>query len=103
MAKPTAFRRLMRSPPMRTAQFTVGAILVTLGPLILGPTTPGPFGTMAFAGGLVLMLRNSRWARRRYVLLRKRHPKFGRYAEIALRRRRSRQPLEPAGEPAHAG
>jgi hypothetical protein len=104
MAKPTAFRRLMRSPPMRVAQFTVGAILVTFGPAILGPTTPGPFGTMAFAGGLVLMLRNSRWARRRYVVLKKRHPKFGRYAEIALRRRKkSGQALEQPGEPAHAG
>lgn len=100
MSKPTPFRRLMRSPPMRMAQFGLGAILVTFGPLILGPTTPGPFGTMAFAAGLMLMLRNSRWARRRYVVLRKRHPRFGRYAEIALRRRRPRQ---PAGEPAHAG
>lgn len=104
MAQPTPFRRLMRSPPMRMAQFGVGAILVMFGPLVLGPTTPGPFGTMAFAAGLVLMLRNSRWARRRYVVLKKRHPKFGHYAEIALRRRRkSGQTLEPAGEPAHAG
>jgi hypothetical protein len=100
MSKSTPFRRLMRSPPMRTAQFGLGTILVTFGPPILGPTTPGPFGTMAFAAGLVLMLRNSRWARRRYVVLKKRHPRFGRYAELALRRRRSRH---PAGEPAHAG
>jgi hypothetical protein len=109
MAKPTPFRRLMRSPPMRMAQFGVGAVLVIFGPAVLGPTTPGPFGTMAFAGGLVLMLRNSRWARRRYVILKKRYPKFGHYAEIALRRRSksnrdgSGQPLEQAGEPAHAG
>ena len=101
MASPSPFRRLMRSPPMRVAQFTLGAILVMFGPLVLGPTTPGPFGTMAFAAGLVLMLRNSRWARRRYVVLKRRHPRFGRYAEIALRRR-SRQPLQQAGEPAHA-
>lgn len=98
--KPTPFRRLMRSPPMRMAQVGLGAILVAFGPLVLGPTTPGPFGTMAFTAGLVLMLRNSRWARRRYVILRKRHPRFGRYAEIALRRRRSGR---PTGEPAHAG
>lgn len=104
MSQPSPFRRFMRSPPMRIAQFTLGAILVVLGPAVLGPTTPGPFGTMAFAGGLVLMLRNSRWARRRYVVLKKRHPKFGRFAEVALRRKRkSGQPLEQAGEPAHAG
>ena len=88
---------------MRMAQFGAGAILVTFGPLLLGPTTPGPFGTLAFAGGLVLMLRNSRRARRRYVILKRRHPRFGHYAEIALRRRRSRQALQQAGEPAHAG
>ncbi len=88
---------------MRMAQFGAGAILVTFGPLLLGPATPGPFGTLAFAGGLVLMLRNSRRARRRYVILKRRHPRFGHYAEIALRRRRSRQALQQAGEPAHAG
>lgn len=85
------------------AQFGAGAILVTFGPLLLGPTTPGPFGTLAFAGGLVLMLRHSRRARRRYVLLTRRHPRVGHSAEIALRRRRSRQALQQAGEPAHAG
>ncbi len=87
----------MRSPPMRMLQGGVGAILVIFGPLILGPTTPGPFGTLAFAGGLVLMLRNSRWARRRYVTLKRRHPKFGRYSEIALRRRRKPAPSAPPG------
>lgn len=88
MSTASPLRRVMRSPPMRMLQVGLGAILVVFGPLLLGPTTPGPFGTLAFAGGLVLMLRNSRWARRRYVILKRRHPKFGRYAEIALRRRR---------------
>ncbi|MDO9488199.1 MAG: hypothetical protein Q7J32_07475 [Sphingomonadaceae bacterium] len=96
MSRPSPFRRFMRSPPMRMAQVGVGAILVVFGPLLLGPTTPGPFGTLAFAGGLVLMLRNSRWARRRYVILKRRHPRFGRYAEIALRRRRKPGPAAPA-------
>lgn len=82
----------MRSPPMRLLQMALGALLLVLGPLILGPTTPGPFGTFAFAAGLVLVLRNSRWARRRYVILKRRHPRFGRFAEIALRR----QPRRPA-------
>ncbi len=90
MSAPSPFRRFMRSPPMRMLQVAVGAILVIFGPLLLGPTTPGPFGTLAFAAGLVLMLRNSSWARRRYVILKRRHPKFGRYAEIALRRRQKR-------------
>lgn len=91
MQKPGPFRRFMRSPPMRMLQVGVGTLMVVLGPLILGPTTPGPFGMLAFAGGLVLILRNSRWARRRYVILKRRHPRFGRYAEIALRRQRRRE------------
>jgi CBS domain containing-hemolysin-like protein len=101
MAAPP-LRRFMRSPPMRAVQLGVGAILVTFGPLVLGPTTPGPFGTLAFGAGLVLLLRNSRWARRRYVKLKKRHPKFGRFAEIALRRS-GKKPVKQAHEPAHAG
>lgn len=92
----------MRSPPMRMLQVGIGAILVIFGPLILGPTTPGPFGTLAFAGGLVLMLRNSLWARRRYVILKRRHPRFGRYAEIALRRHRGRRANPPLAPPAPA-
>lgn len=102
MPAPTAFRRLMRSPPMRWLQMAVGIVLVVLGPAVLGPTTPGPFGTMAFAGGLVLILRNSRWARRRYVKLKRQHPRFGRFAELALRRSRKKS-VQPAHKPAHAG
>jgi hypothetical protein len=82
----------MRSPPMRMLQIGVGAILMLFGPLILGPTTPGPFGLLSFGAGLVLLLRNSRWARRRYVILKRRHPRFGKVAELALRRRRGVKP-----------
>lgn len=92
MPAPTPFRRFMRSPPMRMLQIVVGVILLVFGPLILGPTTPGPFGLLSFGAGLVLLLRNSRWARRRYVMLKRRHPRFGRVAELALRRRRGVKP-----------
>ncbi len=92
MPAPTPFARFMRSPPMRMLQIGLGAILVIFGPLILGPTTPGPFGLLSFGAGLVLLLRNSRWARRRYVILKRRHPKFGKVAELALRRRRGIKP-----------
>ena len=100
MPAPTPLARFMRSPPIRALQIGVGVILLVFGPLILGPTTPGPFGLLSFGAGLVLLLRNSRWARRRYVILKRRHPRFGRVAELALRRRRStKAPVTPAVAP----
>jgi len=88
----------MRTPPMRAATLAVGALLMILGPLLGGPL-PGPFGILAFAAGLALVLRASPWARRRYVAFRHRHPRWGRWTELALRRRRRlRQPVQQANE-----
>ena len=86
MSSHSALARVLRSPAMRTAQFVVGVILMILGPLIGGPL-PGPLGIVAFAAGLALVLRNSPWARRRYVMFKRRHPRWGHWADVALRRR----------------
>ena len=86
MRSPSNFTRFMRSPTMRMAQLLAGGLLMTLGPLIGGPL-PGPIGILAFAAGLALVLRNSPWARRRYVLFKRRHPRWGHWADVALRRR----------------
>lgn len=57
----------------RWSQLIVGWLLMILGPLIGGPL-PGPFGIIGFAAGLILVLRNSRWARRFFIRLKRRHP-----------------------------
>jgi hypothetical protein len=86
MIHPDTLRLFMRRPAMRMAQLVAGVLLMTLGPLIGGPL-PGPLGIVAFAAGLALVLRSSAWARRRYVLFKRRHPRWGHWTEVALRRR----------------
>lgn len=83
----------MCHPSMRTAQFGLGVMLMTVGPLILGPL-PGPGGIVALAAGLTLVLRNSAWARRRYVRFKRRHPRWGHWTDVALRRRPWRRAAE---------
>lgn len=47
---------------------------------------PGPGGLFVFGGGLILLLRNSCWARRRYVKAKRRWPKLGHLGDRVLRR-----------------
>ena len=48
----------VRSPILRIGQLVLGVLLI-LGAPILAPL-PGPAGIFLFAGGMVLILRNSR-------------------------------------------
>ena len=73
-----------RSPLMRTALCTLGVILIAATPLI--GIVPGPGGIFVFAAGMVLILRNSDWAQRQFARAKKRWPRFGHYADMALRR-----------------
>lgn len=73
----------------RWAQIIIGWILIVLGPLIGGPI-PGPFGFIAFGLGLMLVLRNSRWARRLFIRLQRRYPRAGGWIRRALLRRKQR-------------
>jgi len=95
-------RSFMRSPPMRLAQVAVGVLLLTIGPIIGGPLIPGPFGILSAAAGLALILRNSPWARRRYIVFKRRYPRWGHWTEVALRRRPLRQKAQQADQPADA-
>jgi hypothetical protein len=52
----------------------------------LAGVLPGPGGIIVFAIGLGLTLRNSAWARRRYVNFKKRFPKSGDLADWGMRR-----------------
>ncbi len=74
-----------RHPALRLLQLTAGVLLI-VGAGIVAPL-PGPGGIFLFAGGLVLILRNSRWAQVRFVRLKRRWPRIGGLVDRAMRRR----------------
>ncbi|WP_227698484.1 hypothetical protein [Sphingomonas hengshuiensis] len=78
-----------RTPLLRTLFFATGVLLVAATPLV--GIIPGPGGIFVFAAGLVLMLQNSPWARKRFAQLKRRWPRSGHYADRALRRRSFRR------------
>ena len=51
-----------------------------------------------FAAGLVLVLQNSAWARKKFARLKRRYPRFAHYSDLALRRRSFRRRRERARE-----
>ena len=77
--------RRPRHPVIRWLQIAAGLLLWLLVPII-GPI-PGPGGVFLFAGGLVLILRNSHWARIRWARTKRRWPKLGNAADRIMRRR----------------
>jgi hypothetical protein len=83
-----------RSAALRTALFALGVILLLLNPVI-GPL-PGPGGILVFAAGLTLVLRNSRWAKRRFARAKRRWPRLGDLADRGLRRASARRRRERA-------
>lgn len=88
-----------RNPMVRTALFVTGCTLLALSPLV--GVIPGPGGLVLAAAGLALILRNSRWAKRRYVRLKRRRPGAGDWADWAMRRPsyRRRRALAEAPRP----
>ena len=59
--------------------------LLVLGAPLLGPI-PGPGPLIILPIGLALILKNSRWAKKRYARLARQHPEYARWANWALRR-----------------
>ena len=59
---------------MRLLLTLLGAVLILLG-FAIAPL-PGPLGVPVTVVGLMLVLRNSFWARRRFVRLQHRHPRW---------------------------
>lgn len=78
------WRVFERKPAARFGLFVFGCIVVIASPII--GAIPGPGGIFVFAFGLGLMLRYSRWAKRRYVHFKRRWPKHGAWADWGLRR-----------------
>ncbi|MDQ2893391.1 MAG: PGPGW domain-containing protein [Pseudomonadota bacterium] len=74
-----------RHPVSRIAQLVCGALLI-IAAGVIGPL-PGPGGIFLFAGGLILILRNSRWARLRFARAKRRWPRIGKLLDHTMRRR----------------
>ena len=74
----------VRHPALRPAMLALGAALIVAAPLV--GVLPGPGGILVFAVGLSLVLRHSRWARRRYARFKRQRPKRGDWADWGMRR-----------------
>ena len=84
-----SWRALRRTEGWRLSMLVLGLLLLILAPLI--GALPGPGGIFVFAGALTLLLRNSAWVRRRYVLFKRRWPKHGAWADWGLRRKSAKR------------
>ena len=82
-------RVLNATETMRVAQLVVGILFVLVTPLI--GLLPGPGGVVVFGIGLGLILRNSAWAKRRYVAFKRKRPKMGGWADWGLRRKSAKR------------
>jgi hypothetical protein len=69
---------------MRAAQLGLGGVLI-IGAGIMGPL-PGPGGIFLFAGGMILILRNSRRAKTKWARLKRRWPRTGHMVDRVMRR-----------------
>ncbi|MCJ8157470.1 hypothetical protein [Sphingomonas sp. LaA6.9] len=89
---------IARDERVRYALFLLGCALIVLAPIV--SPLPGPGGIVLFAIGASLALRNSHWAKKRYVAFKKRHPKYGEWADWSLRRASAKRRAEIARDQA---
>ncbi len=74
----------------RLALMALGWLLIVAAPVV--GVLPGPGGIFVFAGGVILLIRNSGRAKRRYVRMKRRWPKLGRHTDRMMRR--GKRPVE---------
>lgn len=72
------------SSPWRIPLMALGWFLIALSPFV--GVLPGPGGIFVFLAGAILLMRNSVWAKRRYVALKRRWPRFGHACDRIMRR-----------------
>jgi hypothetical protein len=84
MSIKSSWSELSRNGTVRFALFLLGVLLLIAAPIV--GLLPGPGGIFVFAIGLGLALKNSAWAKRRYVDFKRRFPKPGGWADWGLRR-----------------
>jgi hypothetical protein len=87
---------LGRIPAVRTSLFCFGWVLIACAPL--AGILPGPGGIILFGAGAGLVLKYSASAKRKYVHLKRGHPKKGAWADWGLRRKSARRRLARDGE-----
>jgi hypothetical protein len=80
----TWWRNLTNIAAVRAGLVVLGCLLIVATPVV--GALPGPGGVFVFAAGLTLVLRYSDWAKKKYVHLKRRHPKKGAWADWGLRR-----------------
>jgi hypothetical protein len=80
---------LGRIPAVRSALFVLGLLLMLVSPAL--GVLPGPGGLIVFGAGLGLTLKYSEWAKRQYVVFKRKHPNKGRWADWGMRRRSARR------------
>jgi hypothetical protein len=80
----TSTRRPIPHPFKRYGQLVLGILLIVLAPL--AAPLPGPAGAVLFAGGMILVLRNSASARQRWARLKRRFPRIGAFLDRLMRR-----------------
>ena len=93
--RPNFLQTLIRSEPGRVVQLGLGIVLILLAPIAATVPQPIPIGIILLGAGLALILRNSGWARRKYVRWQHRYPRAGRITDMGMRRRRKKAPLRP--------
>ena len=76
---------LGRIPAVRTGLFFLGWLLMASAPLV--GIIPGPGGVIVFAAGAGLVLKYSEWAKRKYVVFKRRHPNKGAWIDWGMRRK----------------
>lgn len=94
-------RAINANEVVRLAQLMLGCVLIILAPIV--SPLPGPGGIVVFALGLGLVLRNSAWARRRYVGFKKKRPQMGSWTDWGLRRKSARRRGERAKQARQTG
>ena len=97
MNRPGFLVVLVRSEPFRVFQITLGILLFPVAGII-GLVSPAPIGIVIAGAGAALIFRNSRWARRRYILYSRRHPRVAKAMDIGMMRGRRRHKRAAAGD-----
>ena len=78
-----------KNEAVRLGLFVLGCLLMLVSPVI--GILPGPGFIIMFPIGLALAPQNSRWAKKRYAAFKRRHPRYGDWADRLMRRTASRR------------